>query len=40
MGSYGRFDDAMEKTTSPPVQRASNNKDSPFDQVHSIVACA
>jgi len=38
---YGRrCERATERTPSPLVQRASNNRDSPLDQVHSMAACA
>jgi len=34
---YGRYEHATEGTPSPLLQRASNGKDPPLDQVHSTV---
>jgi len=36
----GKFERTTAGTPSSPVQRASNNRNSTFDQVHSGVCCA
>lgn len=36
---YGRHEHATERTQSLQVQRASNDRESRFDQVHAVAAC-